>query len=239
MVLAPLCVAVTSDTTSKEKPVIANSTILIFDASDGKRNVSSSTGRATLSIISANRKMDAAKTAGSRPVGEKDAVNGPSGSSGLEPMGDGTVYDANLGVFWLADANLAGDARVRRMLGADRLDINSDGTMDYQTALQWVNLLNKYNGGKGYLNHNQWQLPVTPAYDSTCSSHKNGSFGATCTGSALGNLYSAGLGKNFPDSVAPEFSATVEPFENLQPSLYWTLDTNSGGEVTYSFLSQN
>ena len=45
--------------------------------------------------------------------------------------------------------------------------------------------------------------------------------------------------KNFPDSVAPEFSATVEPFENLQPSLYWTMDTNSGGEMTFSFLSQN
>lgn len=168
----------------------------------------------------------------------KKAGTGPSGSSGLEPMGNGTVYDASLGVFWLADANLAGDARVRKMLGADKLNINSDGTMDYQTALQWVDLLNKYNGGKGYLNHNKWQLPVTPAHDRTCSSRQNDSFGAYCTGSALGNLYSVGLGKNFPDSVVPEFSAKVEPFENLQPSLYWTLDTNSGGGVTFSFLSQ-
>ena len=51
-------------------------------------------------------------------MGQKKAVNGPSGSSGLEPMGNGTVYDSNLGVFWLADANLAGDPRVRKMLGA-------------------------------------------------------------------------------------------------------------------------
>jgi len=239
LVLASLCVAVASDTTSKEKPVIANSTILLFDASDRMRNVSSSTGSEILRITSANRKIDVAKTAGNRPMGQKKAVNGPSGSSGLEPMGNGTVYDANLGVFWLADANLAGDARVRKMLGADKLNINSDGTMDYQTALQWVNLLNKYNGEKGYLDHNKWQLPVTPAYDSTCSSRNIDSFGATCTGSALGNLYSVGLGKNFPDSVAPEFSVTVDPFENLQPSLYWTLDTNSGGSVTFSFLSQN
>ena len=56
-------------------------------------------------------------------------------------MANGTVYDANLGVFWLADANLAGDAQIRNMLGADKLNINSDGTMDYQTALQWVDLL--------------------------------------------------------------------------------------------------
>lgn len=173
-----------------------------------------------------------------RPMGQKKEVNGPTGSSALEPMGNGTVYDANLGVFWLVDANLAGDPQVRKMLGGDKLKINSDGTMDYQTALQWVDLLNKYNGGKGYLDHNKWQLPVTPALDRTCSSHKNDSFGANCIDSALGNLYSVGLGKNFPDSVAPEFSAAVEPFENLQPSLYWTLDTNSGGEVTFSFLSQ-
>lgn len=128
-------------------------------------------------------------------------------------MGDGTVYDANLSVYWLADANLAGDAQIRKMLGADKLNINSDGTMDYQTALQLVDLLNKYNGGKGYLDHNNWQLPVTPALDRTCSSHKNDSFGANCIDSALGYLYSVRLGKNFPDSVAPEFSATVEPFE--------------------------
>jgi hypothetical protein len=62
-----------------------------------------------------------------RPMVQKKADNGPSGSSGLEPMGNGTVYDANLGVFWLADANLAGDARVRKMLGADKLNINPDG----------------------------------------------------------------------------------------------------------------
>ncbi len=34
IVLASLCVAVTSDTTSKEKSAIANSTVLLFDASD-------------------------------------------------------------------------------------------------------------------------------------------------------------------------------------------------------------
>jgi len=138
----------------------------------------------------------------------------------------------------MENANLAGDATVRKMLGADKLNINSDGTMDYQTALQWVDLLNKYNGGKGYLNHNKWQLPATPAHDGTCSSRKTDSFGANCTGSALGYLYSIGLGENFPDSVVPEFSATVEPFENLLPSLYWTQDTNSGGDVTFSFLSK-
>jgi hypothetical protein len=35
--------------------------------------------------------------------------------------------------------------------------------------------------------------------------------------------------------VAPHFTDTVWPFRNLVPSLYWTTDSNSGGEVTFSF----
>jgi hypothetical protein len=147
------------------------------------------------------------------------------------------VYDSNQNVYWLADANLAGDPQVRKMLGATGLKINADGTMDYPTALQWVALLKKYNHGQGYLGHANWQLPVTPARDHTCSSLNVDNFGATCTGSALGNLYTVGLGKTFPDSVVPDFSATIGPFENVQPSMYWTLDTDSGGQVTFSFLS--
>jgi Mg-chelatase subunit ChlD len=63
VVLASIGVAVASDTTTtKEKPVIANSTILLFDASDSMGNVSSSIANAS-SSTSANRKIDNAKTA--------------------------------------------------------------------------------------------------------------------------------------------------------------------------------
>jgi hypothetical protein len=159
---------------------------------------------------------------------------GPIRIHGLTLAGNGKlVYDSNLNVYWLADANLAGDPQARTMLGATKLKINADGTMDYQTALQWVQALNK----KAYLDHNDWQLPVTPIDDSTCSSNNKGSFGAICTGSALGNLYSVGLTRTFPDSVIPGFTSTVGPFQNLQPSLYWTTDQNSGGQVTFSFLT--
>ena len=48
--------------------------------------------------------------------------------------------------------------------------INPDGTMDYETALNWVNALNKFNGGKGWLDHNPWQLPDTIPTDTQCSS---------------------------------------------------------------------
>lgn len=161
---------------------------------------------------------------------------GPIRTNGLTPAGNGKlVYDSNLNVYWLADANLAADPQVRQRLGVS--GINASGTMDYPTAKKWLDALNDDNHGKGYLGHNNWQLPVTPIDDSTCSSNNKGAFGATCTGSALGNLYSVGLTRTFPDSVIPGFTNTVGPFQNLQPSLYWTTDQNAGGQVTFSFLT--
>jgi len=158
----------------------------------------------------------------------------PIATHGLTPMERGRiVYDSNQGVCWLADANLAGDPEIRAML--DVSGINPDGTMNWTAALNFVNALNTYNSGRGYMGHTNWQLPDTPLNDSTCSSNNNGNFGVACTGSALGNLYSIGLGRAFPNSVAPHFTDRVSPFLNLQPSLYWTLDQNSGGEVTFSF----
>jgi len=143
------------------------------------------------------------------------------------------VYDANQGVCWLADANVAGDPRMQAVLGVS--GINPNGTMNWATALSFVKALNAYDGGRGYLGHNNWQLPNTPLDDKTCSSFDNGGFGASCTGSALGNLYYVGLGENFPNSVVPDFQDVVGPFLNLHPSLYWTLDPDPGGEVTFSF----
>lgn len=160
--------------------------------------------------------------------------HGPPPEHGLTPEDrESVVYDSNQSICWLADANLAGNAYFRAKLGV--AGINPDGTMDYATALNWVQALNNYNQGQGYLGHNNWQLPVTPLNDSSCSSVNNGNFGASCTGSALGNLYYSGLGRRFPDSVVPHLSTSVAPFVNLQPSLYWTTDQNSGGEVTFSF----
>src|SRR5579864_2560381 len=157
----------------------------------------------------------------------------PPIADGLTPAGNRTIYDSNQGVCWLADANLASDPEIRAKLGL--AGINPDGTMTYSTALKFVDGLNNYDNGRGYMGHTDWQLPDTPQNDGSCSSYNNGSFGASCTGSALGNLYYVGLARTFPDSVVPDFTNMVRPFRNLQPALYWTLDQNSGGQVTFSF----
>ncbi len=153
-----------------------------------------------------------------------------------------TVYDSNLGVCWLADGDLAGDPAVRAMVKLSKTNpdgttpvINPDGTMDYETALNWVGALNSYNGGKGWLNHNKWQLPATPQADTSCTSYNAVNFGALCRGSALGSLYNVGLAQTYPNSVVPFFLTLVFPFVGLQPGLYWTSDSNIGGQVTFSF----
>ena len=104
----------------------------------------------------------------------------------LVPAADGqTVYDPNLNVTWLADANLAG----KQTFGVS--NINKNGSMDYATAVRWVDAMNKLDHGAGYLGHNNWQLPTAPVKDKSCArTGRNGeSFGFNCSGSALGSLY--------------------------------------------------
>jgi hypothetical protein len=165
------------------------------------------------------------------------------GTHGLTSVDGGEIiYDANQKLCWLGDANLAGNpaARAHVTLAPKNRDgstpvINPDGTMDYQTALNWVNALNRYNGGEGWLSHHNWQLPTNPGVDKTCTSVNNDNFGVLCTGDAMGNLYNVGLARTYPNSVAPRFFTLVWPFFNLQPGLYWTTDVNGGGQVTFSF----
>ncbi len=165
-----------------------------------------------------------------------------SGGHGLTPVSSGSlIYDSNEGLCWLADANLAGHPEVRAAVTLSPANpdgttpfINPDGTMDYETALNWVSALNSFNGGKGWLNHSNWQLPSNPASGTTCTSINVDNFAAECTGSAMGNLYKVGLAQTYPDSVVPYFLNWVWPFFNLQPGLYWTSDP---GPQTFSFNS--
>lgn len=149
------------------------------------------------------------------------------------------VYDPLFDVYWLANANLAGSAAMREQLGVADSGINANGTMDYPTAEIWVQALNAYNDGHGYLGHKDWQLPTTAPTDDTCavpSGPNDNSFGPSCTGSALGSLYSLFLGRVYPESVVTHFVNTVGPFKNLQAALYWSSTAGAdAGQGTFSF----
>src|SRR5271155_3571757 len=153
----------------------------------------------------------------------------------LVPAADGqTVYDPNLKVTWIADANLAG----KQTFGVS--NINKSGSMDYATAVRWVEAMNKADNGAGYLGHNNWQLPTTPAVDASCArTGRHGeSFGFNCSGSALGSLYYVSFGLREPDSAIQALMNRVGPFRNFQPYLYWSKSPAADpkqGFVSFSF----
>jgi hypothetical protein len=159
----------------------------------------------------------------------------------VNEKGGQVVYDTNAHVYWLADANFAASLEGRRIqteMGVTGIGLN--GTMDYPTARKWVQALNAYDHGAGWLGHHDWRLPASPMKDTTCGAMgpQGASFGALCQDNLLGKLYYVGLGRTFPESVAPDFNATVEPFRNLQLSYYWTAASGGlAGKKIFSFAS--
>jgi hypothetical protein len=131
------------------------------------------------------------------------------------------VHDDVLHVTWLADANYPAAQKFG-------LPVQSGGAMTYAVARRWVAALNASN----YLGRNNWTLPATPATDGSCSVERgpNGnSFGYDCTNSPMGSLYYRGLGLKKPNTAVPIPPATVGPFRNVQPYLYWYLNGRDRG----------
>lgn len=148
-----------------------------------------------------------------------------------------TVYDTINKINWLADANLPASNRFGLpVCSGSSIDlktcVNPSGSMSYQAAAAWVKAMNAAN----YLGHNNWQLPTTPLVDKSCPlvGPNGGSFGFTCTASALGSLYYNGLGLQAPNTAVPIPNNTVGPFSNFQPFMYWSASSNA---ATFSFAS--
>jgi hypothetical protein len=159
----------------------------------------------------------------------------------LSPSNSGhTVYDSRLDVTWLADANLA----AKEKFGVP--NINKDGSMDYQTAVQWVKAMNAHHDGAGYLGHTDWTLPTTPLADKSCSFHHVdpstgvvNRFGFNCTNSAMGSLYYKTLDLHEPNTAVRTPDNRVGPFRNFQPYLYWSSTSPGGSLPGHSSFSFN
>ena len=161
-------------------------------------------------------------------------VAAPAGAPLVAAADGQTVYDPSLHVTWLADANLAG----KQTFGVS--SIHKDGSMDYATAIRWVDALNSLDHGAGYLGHHNWQLPTTPAQDKSCArtGPHGESFGFHCSGSALGSLYYASLGLRAPNTAVRIPGNKIGPFNDFQPYLYWSGSPAANprqGFVSFSF----
>jgi len=136
------------------------------------------------------------------------------------PVQFGEAYDPRLGVTWRTDADLA----ATNTFGVG--GINSDGSMNYTTAINWVRAMD-HSAKTGYLGHKDWTLPVTPtpSTDPRCQSNNpnhGGRFGFGCTASPLASLYTNTFGYSWPATAVPIPDEKTGPFHDFQPFLYWS-----------------
>jgi hypothetical protein len=138
----------------------------------------------------------------------------------ITPPPPGTVYDARLGVTWLADADLAAS----RTFGLPPCDdpttpkkcINAqDGSMTWEAANAFITRMND----SAYLGQTGW---VLPPIDPTCPAYN-------CAGTRnpMGEVYYRVLGLAEGAPVVPAPDIAVGPFHHLQPYLYWACQAES------------
>lgn len=147
------------------------------------------------------------------------AVLAPTANATLiSRLGGQAVYDTDLDITWIADANLAAS----NVFGLDPNDpttrINPDGAMNWFVAYyDWLPALNA-DGGTGYLGFNDWRLPATLQPDLTCSTRFSslGSIGSGCTGSEMGHLFYEELGGAAGVSILDSGDPDLALFQNLE-----------------------
>lgn len=136
----------------------------------------------------------------------------------LYDRGSGLIYDSDLNITWLQDANFA------KTTGYDL-----DGTMTWLQAMTWAANLTYYDSVRD-ITYDDWRLPATTnlsypqyvfGYDGTTSA------GYNISGSEMGHLYYTELGnKSYFDTSGigpqPGWGLTYrEPFINIQTSPYF------------------
>jgi hypothetical protein len=155
-------------------------------------------------------------------VGDPFVWATPGGTELYVNPGGTSVYDPVTKITWVANANLAktetfGLPRCKTAPDTT-LCVAHDGSMNYESAMVWVNGMNAYEDPitnvVGYLGHIGWQLPPLAA---NCPI-----FGCAGGRNPMGNLYYHQL--NFPAGKpvveAPDIA--VGPFRHVQPYLYWS-----------------
>lgn len=126
-------------------------------------------------------------------------------------LGGQAVYDTDLNITWLADANLA----ATNTFGVS--DIVSGGYMNWNAAQNWIGAMNATN----YLGYNDWRLPTTPQTDPSCQYDSYSGY-FSCTGSEMGHLFYNELGGVASSSVATIHNANYSLFSNVKSFVYWS-----------------
>ncbi|HEY2842947.1 MAG TPA: DUF1566 domain-containing protein [Bryobacteraceae bacterium] len=138
----------------------------------------------------------------------------------LQRLNGAAVYDTDLNVTWLVDADLA-QSNSFNVVG-----IAPSGIMSWSNAQNFIVAMNAAN----YLGFSTWRLPSTQQPDPSCSTqdagnHVSSNFG--CTGSEMGHLFYNELGGMANTALSAVHNANYGSFRNLQDGGYWSDTTYS------------
>ena len=111
----------------------------------------------------------------------------PAGAT-LIDRGNGLIFDDDLNITWLQDANLAVTNQFGLTLGVLSAEIAPTGGMSWFSANNWIAGMNAAN----YKGFSDWRLPTTTQPDLSCSIQNlfgivGQSGGLGCTGSEIGH----------------------------------------------------
>lgn len=139
-----------------------------------------------------------------------------SAQASLVDRGGGLIYDTDLNITWLADANYALTS------GYDHQDA-TDGFMTWSYANAWADQL-------VYAGFSNWRLPTTLQPDASCANQYSfGSGGFNCIGSEMGHLFYNELGGVSGNGYNIELfhNANYSLFQNLTSDQYWSSTANA------------
>lgn len=139
------------------------------------------------------------------------AMASVNANAALIDRDNGLIFDDDLGVTWLQNANLA----ATETFAVE--NINPDGGMTWLTANEWIVAMNSVvnsDGSIGYKGFTGWRLPITVQPDTSCSKQDGDIYyGLDCELSEMGHLFNVeGVTSSTPGDY----------FENVQDNYYWS-----------------
>lgn len=123
-----------------------------------------------------------------------------SANAALIDRGGGLIYDADLNITWLANANV-------------------NGPMTWNDAMTWASNLSYYDSVRN-ITYTDWRLPTTLRPDSACVAQNGGYY--FCTGSEMGHLFYNELGGTDQIPISTGHNSNYGLFQNIQAYYYWS-----------------
>ena len=168
----------------------------------------------------------------------------------ISRRGGQAVYDTDLDITWIGNANLAKSDTFGLAIGGslgtypgDTSSVDgfifSDGTMNWPGAKFWIDAMNASNGGTGYLGFNDWRLPITVQPDPGCSNQTADvppqGYGTGCIGSEMGHLSNVeGISAAAPGLFSNVKSNTIFYWSGTE----YTPDTSNAWNFYFGFIGE-